>query len=795
VNVLAATCCPTRTVSGNGAVTYKSPEPQPDLVCPRLRYSVQNVDVSLEATESDASFVIARTKLSVPVPRAGSRMVPRPHLVDLCNRGRTARLSLVCAPTGWGKTSLLAEWATATGDRFAWVSLDRSDDEPLRFWRCVVAALAALEPALASTALRRLRAPVVSIVDEVLPVLVNELADLARPLVLVLDDYHVIVDPAVHDQLDYLLSRLPPTVHLVIAAHVDPPLRLGRLRARGELAELRPEQLRFSGDEAMKLLNQVHDLDLELDEVETIQRQTEGWVGGLNLAALSLKRDEGRVRVLEALAAEHRFLVDYLWNEVVLSQPSSVRQFLMHTAILERLTGDLCAAVTDGAGGAATLRELERANLFVVPLDRGHVWFRYHHLFRGLLLGQLERFAADLIPELHRRASAWYGDHDFMVEAIEHAIAAGDVHYAADELERNWEKFYSAGETLTVLSWIDRLPGEAIAAHPTLALLRAALSRPLGQIDQIEPWLQRAEQVSPDAPAPGLASTVAGGAALFRSLDRLAVGDVAGAVDSARRGYELEPANGSREYLTAAYFFGAALFYQDPDQAQPLLEEFLDAAAEGERDPRHRYAMALLAETYGVRGELETAERLAQDALKLTRRLGVEEHPPTNQVHIALGMVPFARGELDVAEERFERAVTLARRAGDRTEVAHTLIWLARVHARQNDAGGGRDAFDAARELLPEIGGSSMRSLVSSLELELATTSSPAIRGLEGDALSEAELRILRLMPGDLTYREIAGELHLSVNTVRSHALRLRRKLGVSSRSGVVIRARERRLL
>jgi LuxR family transcriptional regulator, maltose regulon positive regulatory protein len=229
-----------------------------------------------------SSFVIARTKLLVPVPRSPSRTVPRPQLLELLDAGRSAKLTLVSAPTGWGKTSLLAEWATASVERFVWVSLDPGDDEPLRFWRAVVTALAAVEPSSAATALRRLQAPVVSIVDEILPVLINDLADAGGPLVVVLDDYHLISDPEVHAQLECLLSRLPPGVHVAMTTHVDPPLRLGRLRVIGELAELRPEQLRFTDDEAAQLLNRVHGLDLRPDEVETIQRRVEGWVAGLN---------------------------------------------------------------------------------------------------------------------------------------------------------------------------------------------------------------------------------------------------------------------------------------------------------------------------------------------------------------------------------------------------------------------------------------------------------------------------------------------------------------------------------
>jgi LuxR family transcriptional regulator, maltose regulon positive regulatory protein len=348
---------------------------------------VENGAVSSGVDESNRAFVIVRTKLLVPLPR--TRTVPRPQLLEVLEEGLSTKLTLVCAPTGWGKTSLLADWASRHEGRVAWVTLDPGDDEPMRFWRYVVGALSSVEPSLAATAQRRLGAPVLSISDEVLPVLVNNLAELRRPLVLMLDDYHLIANPAIHEDVGYLLDRLPHTLHVVIAAHADPPLRLGRLRAIGDLSEMRGEQLRFTDAEAAALLNQVHGLDLRPDEVATVQRRTEGWVAGINLAALSLKRGSDRDRVLDAIPADDRFLVDYLWNEVVLSQSRSVRHFLMRTAILDRLTGDLCNAVSERADGAEMLRELERANLFVVPLDRARAWFRYHDLFRSLLLTQL----------------------------------------------------------------------------------------------------------------------------------------------------------------------------------------------------------------------------------------------------------------------------------------------------------------------------------------------------------------------------------------------------------------------
>lgn len=744
-------------------------------------------DVGTRSGEADASFVGVRTKLLVPVPRP--RALPRPHLVELLDQGLTAKMTLVSAPTGWGKTSVLAEWAAGCrGVRFAWVSLDPGDDDALQFWRYVTAAVATVEPSAADTAARRLRSPVVAISDEILPVLVNGLAEIPQPLVLVLDDFHVISRPEIHYQVNYLIERLPRGVHLVVATHTDRDLRLGRLRAMGDLVELRGADLRFSDKEAAELLNRVHGLELTPAEVAAVQGRTEGWVAGLNLAALSLQRAGDRERVLRKLPADERFLVDYLWNEVVLAQPRIVRHFLMRTAILERLTAPLCDAVAERNDSEEMLRELERANLFVVPLEVSGAWFRYHHLFRDLLLTQLERYAAEMVPDLHRRASTWYAEHGFMVEAIGHAIEAGDVNYAADELDQHWLDIYSTGQATLILDWIDRLPADVIADHPGLALARAGIARAIGRLDEVEPWLERAEAAAAEGPAVGFASSLAGGVALGRSLYRLALGDIAGALAWGQRAVELEQRTDSPEPTTANYFLGVARFFEEPEEAESLLVGYLASVPPGAEDVRRYFAQALLAEVHVLRGDVTGGEQLAQEALAVARAQQLEEHPPSQQVHVALGAALHARGELEAAEEEFERAAALAHRGGDRIENAHALVWLARVRADQGDLSGARTALDAANSFT--TGGSAHQRVVAALEQELATA--PGRRPPpENEALSDAELRVLRLFPSDLSYREMARHLYVSLNTVRTHSQRIRRKLAVSTRAEAVTRARE----
>jgi LuxR family maltose regulon positive regulatory protein len=705
-------------------------------------------------------------------------------------------MTLVSAPTGWGKTSLLAEWATTTsGVRFAWVSLDRDDDEPLRFWRYLVAALGAAEPALSDTAQRRLRSPVVSIGDEILPVLVNDLAELTEPLVLVLDDFHLIESPQIVEQLDYLVNRQPAGFHVALAAHSDPSMQLGRLRAQGELLELRAEQLQFSHDETAAVLLAVHGLELAPEELAAVQRQTEGWIAGINLTGLSLQRSGERQRVLAGITSDHTYLVDYLWNEVIIAQPARVQDFLLRTAILERLTGSLCDAVAQTVESDELLRRLARANLFVVPLGGAPPWFRYHHLFQDVLVDQLEALDPDAVADLHRLASTWYAEHGLIDEAIKHAIEAGDVHYAADELMRHWVFLLSSGYGPAMPEWIDRLPREAIDAHPLLPAIRASLARRMGRLDEVEPWLNRAEALGPalsPEPARSLASTVA----LIRSGYRLSLGDVPAAIAHARRGCEIEVEEGRIPYPSMKlWYLGSTLFVESPEEAAPILYECLAALPAGENDVVRYAALASVAEAHVLRGQLEDAERLAQEALQLGRARGLEEYPQSAQVHVALGAVLLARDQPEAAEEQFERAAALAHRGSDRTASAHALLWLARARASHADSTGARAALDAARGLLPDLGGSALRRLAGKVEEKLPDGAPDRDATQTPDALTDAELRVLRLFPGDLTYREMARHLYVSIDTVRTHAQRIRRKLAVSTRGECVTRARQLGLL
>jgi LuxR family maltose regulon positive regulatory protein len=738
--------------------------------------------------------VLVATKLHVPRLRSG--LVPRPELVAGLIAAEGCRLALICAPAGWGKSVLLSEWNTSPEETrpFAWVSLDRGDSDPVRFWGYVIAALRTVGPELGEAALAALPAAGPNLVEVVVTPLINELAASSQRLVLVLDDYHLVRSEQIHASVEYLLRYLPGQAQLAIATRADPPLPLAELRAAGEIAEIRAAALRFSDLEAEALLNGSLGLGLDHSDVELLRARTEGWVAGLQLAALSLQAHEDRRAFVAAFAGDDRQIGDYL-HEVLAEQPRALREFLLLTSILERMCAPLCDAVTGDTGAADQLAAIERSNLFLFSLDTHREWYRYHHLLRDLLRSELRRASPEVVPDLHRRASAWHAEAGLVDEAIAHAAAAGDAGDACELIARHWRPVFNLGQVETVARWIDDLPQEAVLADARVCLARGWTAAYVGQLDAAERWRQAAE----GAPLPGQlydeVTSVAANAALLEAMNANVTGDVGRGIEAARRSASLDPDEAHPGFGAANIVLGLSLY----DAGHHL--EAVRALEQGIRVlPAERwrhailYGLGCLAAAYADLGELDRAERAASDAERIIHEFDLGEAPGATRARLARGKLLEQHGELAEAAASFARAAELARRVRRRLELAHALLSLARLERRLHEHGEARAHVREARAVLdscpdPGMLGELLVRTERSLQLARAPASAPL---LPVDVeLSERELIVLRLLASELSQREIGAELFISLNTVKGHVRSIFRKLGVTTRAAAVARGRE----
>ncbi|HEV8156155.1 MAG TPA: hypothetical protein VGP67_11505, partial [Gaiellales bacterium] len=515
---------------------------------------------------------LLETKLHVP--RWRRSLVARPRLSERLRRGAESALTLVSAPAGFGKTTLLAEWlAVAAADErsVAWLSLDQRDNDPALFWTYLVAALNTGAPAVGAGGLLLLQRPQPPN-EAGLVALLNDLDAISNDVVLVLDDYHVIDARDVQDGMTFLLEHLPPQIHLVIASRTDPALPLARLRGRGELTEIRAADLRFTPGEAAAYLNGVMGLALTAADVAALEGRTEGWIAALQLAALSMQGREDVTAFIDGFAGDDRYIVDFLAEEVLQRQPEHVQHFLLQTSILDRLSGPLCDAVTGQDGGKTKLAALERGNLFLVPLDDRRRWYRYHQLFADVLHARLRDEQPGDVPDLHRRASEWYEQNGEPSEAIRHALAAGDFGRAADLVELAIPAMLQSRQEAAVLGWLERLPDEVVRVRPVLSVGFAGALLAGGDYEGVEArlrdaegWLDGATDTRQGSPAPAAEMVVVDDAEfrrlpaeieLYRAAQALVRGDGPGTVRHARRALELSPADDHLGRASAAALMG-----------------------------------------------------------------------------------------------------------------------------------------------------------------------------------------------------------------------------------------------
>lgn len=814
---------------------------------------------------------LLETKLQPPRRRAG--LVARARLRQRFARSGLPPLTLVSAPAGFGKTTLLTEWLATVGTPRAWVSLDARDRDPAVFWAYVLAAVRRAVPDVGDAASELLRGP--GDLDQVVAALLNDLAGIDEELLLVLDDYHVIESIEVHESMRFLVENLPHNVHLVVASRADPPWPLAGLRARGDLLEVRVADLRFTNDEAAEYLNDGAGLGLDAEDIDVLGGRTEGWIAALQLAALSLEGRDDPSAFIAGFAGDDRYVVDYLIDEVLDRQPADIRQFLLDTSILARLSGPLCSAVTERADAKAILETVERSNLFLVALDDRRQWYRYHHLFGDVLRARLTDEQPDRVATVHRRASGWLAANGDVPEAVRHAVAGEDFERAAELVEIGLPGLRMSRQDATQRVWLESLPREVIANRPMLLHGLVGAHLVIGDMQGVESLLDEIDHLLEHPPETALVvhdhqefRRLPARNAMHRAGLALLRGDVAATIEHGERAAELTEPDDHMGRGAAAALVGLARWATgDLHAAHRQYEAALAAFVDAEMWADILGVSLGLADMQFALGRLEAA------ATSLHAALGIAaEHGPlrgTADMHVGLAEIHLERNELDAAAERLATShelgesmglgqhpyrwrvvdARLKSSAGDHVaaldllrqaaEVENTdfspkvrpvAATAARIMLTSGDLTGalqwaeaaGLDADDEVTYLREyehltfaavllatgRIGAAIglLERLLSSAEegdrtgsaaearallTSARTGERPASQSTLVDPLTAKELDVLRLLRSDLTGPEIAAQLFVSINTVRTHTKNIFTKLGVTNRRSAVRRADE----
>ncbi len=727
------------------------------------------------------------TKLHPPNPR--TEWLDRPGLVSSLAR-TGAKLVLVGAPAGFGKTTLVAQWRASGAESrpFAWVSLDDGDDDPSRLWWHVACALQRACPEIGGEGvLRALRVPEPKITAAVLPILINELAALRAPAVLVLDDYHVITERDCHEQVAFLLRHLPPTLQIVLIARAEPRLPLARLRTAGELAEIRAPELRFTASQAATVVHSVADVWLSEPDLADLRERTEGWPAGVYLAALSLRGHPSPHVFVHEFTGGNRFIGDFLAEEVLSRQPREVQEFLARTCILGRFCAPLCDAVTESANSAELIEVLERENLFVIPLDDTRQWYRYHHLFAQALHGQLTQTEPGLLPELHRRASAWHRRHGPADEAISHAMATGDLAETTGIIADHWFRYVNTGQVATVLGWLRSLGDEQIAASPVAAHCAAWTAALSGDRQTARRWLPVIDAAQDAGPLPDGMRSLRFSAALLRGV--YGFEGIRVMRESATVAAELEQDPTSPWYALARGALGFSRYMSGmPEAAAEPLKE----AAHGPASLPHTRIVALstLSLIAAEAGRLPEARELVQAARSMGQGDEFRTTPSASLALVAAGAVCAAQGRLGEARLELEQALKSRQRIAGSSPwpTLKATLLLAQVLLDAGDRAGAAELAREAREVLTAFPDGAQAQQARLADVEQRLVIRPQAAAL-AESLTERELAVLHLLGGPMSLREIGAELHVSANTVKSHAQAIYRKLGVSTRHDAARRA------
>jgi LuxR family maltose regulon positive regulatory protein len=662
--------------------------------------------------QSAASSPLINTKLYIP--RARPNRVERPRLIARLNKALSQQLTLVCAPAGFGKTTLLSEWIPHCEICVTWLSLDEADNDPIRFWSYFIAAVQTLQNSIGENALALLNAPHLQTtpIESILTALLNDIAAFQDEFALVMEDYHLVESRTIHDALNFLINHIPRQMHLILTSRVDPPLPLARLRARNQLAEIRSADLRFEPDETAVFLNQVMGLDLSTEDIARLEARTEGWVAGLQLAALALRSRSDLPGFIASFTGSNRYIVSYLVEEVLDHQPDFLKVFLLQTSILDRMTAALCAAVSGGllAGEEITeqaaidaLERLEHANLFIIPLDDERRWYRYHHLFAEVLRSRLQAAHADRVPYLHGRAAKWFESNGLFMEAVQHLLAAKDWDRAAVLIANTADDTaFKQGQVKTVLAWLQTLPEEILNTQPRLSLIRGWILLNAGSIDAVEENLIIAERALPPL-EPEQRFPLQGEVATLRAMIASYRREISHTIELCRLARDLLPEQSVSSRAAVANALGLA--YRFSGQVVEACEAFTEAIALAEIAGNFYIMMDSVVGLAGMQmlsGQLRAAEKTCRDAL-----LFADEQASASGYslldagfpHIRLGEILRERNDLVTAERFILKGIELGRQGGNLDIILTGHGLLAAVRQAQGDLVGARAAMQMAEKM------------------------------------------------------------------------------------------------
>lgn len=644
------------------------------------------------------SAPILATKLHIPPPRPG--IVPRPRLIERLDDGLAngRRLTLISASAGFGKTTLVSEWITGCGRSVAWLSLDEGDNDPIRFISYLIAALQTIKAGLGDELLPALHASQHQPpqIEMVLTTLLNEISVIPDQFLLVLDDLHVIESKPIDDALAFFVERIPSQMHLVIATREDPPLLLARLRARSQLTELRAVDLQFTPAEATEFLNRVMGLNLSDGDVAALETRTEGWIAGLQLAALSMQGHQDAASFIKSFTGSHRFVLDYLIEEVLGQQSEKIQTFLLRTSILDRMCGSLCDAVLldPSTSGQEILEHLERTNLFIVPLDNERRWYRYHHLFGDLLRQRLGQSCE--LTEYHLRASKWYEANEDLAEAFHHALEANDFERAARLAEEAWQGMERNFQTLAWLDWVKKLPNATICSHPWLCVQVGWAYSDVGELEPSEAYLQNAEQAVAGKTDQEEFKSILGTIALIRAGNAQIDGDLAETLRYAELSVQLAPENDSLTRAQAAITLGFTRWATGNVEAS--LQAMQTWVEDMQKLGNQMYVLAsafVVADMQVILGRLGDAEKTLRQTIQKAEAFGQEAEAVTAHQHLGLAMIAHERGDDIAATQRLQTAAELGQRS--------TLIdWIHRWNLAQARLKESDGEFDSALQCLDD---------------------------------------------------------------------------------------------